>query len=92
MTAEEKEKMMQEIMQVVEKHVSNSENKAPISENKYGKEYGISDREMRKWKEEYRRMRVEGKQILEEVRKHPINTLGLESSFDLGLHTALLKE
>ena len=59
MTAEEKQKMMDEIMQVVEKHVAKSEDKTPSTPNRYGREYGISDEEMTKWKREYRQMRVE---------------------------------
>ena len=43
MTAEEKQKMMDEIMQVVEKHVAKSEDKTPSTPNRYGREYGISD-------------------------------------------------
>lgn len=92
MTAEEKQKMMEEIMQVVEKHVSKSEKKEPQTPNRYGRQYGISDEEMAKWKEEYRAMRVDGKKIIDEVRRHPIDVTGLESSFDLTQHTILLKE
>lgn len=51
MTAEEKQKMMEEIMQVVEKHVSKSKGKKPTTPNRYGRQYGISDEEMSKWKE-----------------------------------------
>lgn len=95
MTAEEKAKMMEEIMQVVEKHVSKSEEKqkAPKHSNKYGREYGISDEEMSKWKEEYKRMRVEGRIILENVRNKPIDTSKLADcpSFDIDYQTSLLK-
>lgn len=93
MTAEEKQKMMEEIMQVVEKHVSKSENKAPQTPNRYGRQYGISDEEMAEWKEEYRQMRVEGKKIIEEVRRNPIDVRPLEDapSFDLEKQTILLK-
>lgn len=92
MTTSEKQKMMEEIMQVVEKHISKSENKTPSTSNCYGRKYGISDEEMAKWKQEYRQMRVEGKKIIEEVKRNPIDVTGLESSFDLGHHTQLLKE
>ena len=92
MTAEEKQKMMEEIMQVVEKHVAKSEDKTQSTPNRYGREYGISDDEMAKWKREYRQMRVEGKKIIDEVRRHPIDVTGLESSFDITQHTILLKE
>lgn len=92
MTAEEKQKMMEEIMQVVEKHISKSEGKKPTTPNRYGRQYGISDEEMSKWKEEYRQMRVEGKKILDEVRQNPIDVSGLDSSFDIMQHTILLKE
>lgn len=91
MTTEEKQKMMEEIMQVVEKHVAKSEDKTPSSPNRYGREYGISDDEMTKWKQEYKAMRIEGKAILESVRKNPIDTTKLETSFDIGLQTKLLK-
>lgn len=92
MTSEEKQKMMEEIMQVVDKHVAKSEHKVPSSPNKYGRDHGISDEEMARWKEEYRQMRVEGRKILEEVRRNPIDVTKLESSFDLTTHTQLLKE
>lgn len=95
MTAEEKAKMMEEIMSVVEKHVSKSEEKEKVLKhsNKYGKEYGISDEEMSKWKEEYKRMRVEGRFILENVRNKPIDTSKLSDcpSFDIDYQTSLLK-
>ena len=92
MTAEEKQKMMDEIMQVVEKHIAKSEDKTPSTPNRYGREYGISDEEMTKWKREYRQMRVEGKKIIDEVRNHPIDVTGLDSSFDIMQQTILLKE
>ena len=79
MTAEEKRKMMNEIMQVVDKHVAKSVNssqakKVPTNANKYGRKFGISDEAMVKWKEEYRMIRVNTREILEEVRSHPIDT------------------
>ena len=37
-------------------------------------------------------MRVEGKKIIDEVRKHPIDVTGLEASFDIAQQTLLLKE
>lgn len=40
--------------------------------------------EMDAWKEEYKRIRVDGKKILEEVKNNPIDRSGLISSFDLG--------
>ena len=92
MTAEEKQKMMDEIMQVVEKHVAKSEDKTPSTPNRYGREYGISDEEMTKWKREYRQMRVEGKKIIDEVRNHPIDVTGLDSSFDIMQQPILLNE
>lgn len=94
MTAEEKQKMMDEIMQVVDKHVAKSENISEGSDpsNLYGREYGIRDNEMRKWKEEYRRMRVDAKLILDEVRRHPIDVSGLTTSFNLDVQRELLKE
>lgn len=92
MTAEEKQKMMEEIMQVVEKHIAKSEDNTPSTPNRYGREYGISDEEMAKWKREYRQMRVEGKKIIDEVRNHPIDVTGLETSFDIARQTLLLKE
>lgn len=95
MTAEEKTKMMEEIMQVVEKHVSKSEEKAktPKHLNKYGRDFGISDEKMSKWKEEYKRMRVDGRIILENVRTKPIDTSKLADgpSFDIDYQTSLLK-
>ena len=92
MTKKKKKKMMDEIMQVVEKHVAKSEDKTPSTPNRYGREYGISDEEMTKWKREYRQMRVEGKKIIDEVRNHPIDVTGLDSSFDIMQQTILLKE
>ena len=92
MTGEEKRKMMEEIMQVVEKHIAKSEDNTPSTPNRYGREYGISDEEMAKWKRESRRMRVEGKKIMDEVRNHPIDVTGLETSFDIAQQTLLLKE
>lgn len=92
MTNEEKEKMMSEIMEVVERHVAKSEKKEiPIHTNKYGRQFGIPDEEMSKWKEEYKAMRVEGKKILEEVRRNPIDASKLVSSFDLDFQSNLLK-
>lgn len=92
MTEKEKQAMMAEIMDVVERHVAESEEKEPPKySNKYGREYGISDEEMSKWKDEYRKMRVDTKTILEQVRKNPINTSTLISSFDIDLQTSLLK-
>lgn len=78
MTAEEKQKMMLEIMQVVDKHIQKSD--APKTTNKYGRQYGIKDEEMARWKEEYRLMRVEGRKILEEVRSHPIDVSLLKNA------------
>lgn len=92
MTKEEKQKMMEEIMQVVEKHIAKSEGNIPSTPNRYGREYGISDEEMAKWKREYRQMRVEGKKIIDEVRNHPIDVTGLETSFDIAQQSLLLKE
>ena len=92
MTGEEKRKMMEEIMQVVEKHIAKSKDNTPSTPNRYGREYGISDEEMAKWKREYRQMRVEGKKIMDEVRNHPIDVTGLEASFDIPQQTLLLKE
>ena len=92
MTKEEKQKTMEEIMQVVEKHIAKSEDNTPSTPNRYGREYGISDEEMTKWKREYRQMRVEGKKIIDEVRNHPIDVTGLETSFDIARQTLLLKE
>lgn len=92
MTAEEKQKMMEEIMQVVEKHIAKSEDNTPSTPNRYGREYGISDEEMAKWKREYRQMRVEGKKIIDEVRKHPIDVTGLEASFDIAQQSLLLEQ
>lgn len=94
MTAQEKEQMMAEIMQVVDKHISKSENKTnmfPQSQNKYGREFGISDDKMAKWKEEYRAMRVDTKKVLDEVRKHPIDVSMLDASFDIEAQSNLLK-
>lgn len=46
MTKEEKQKMMEEIMQVVEKHIAKSEDNTPSTPNRYGKmEKGISTNE-----------------------------------------------
>lgn len=92
MTTEEKAKMMAEIMEVVEKHIAKSEEKElPKYSNKYGREYGISDEEMSKWKDEYRKMRVDTKTVLEQVRRNPIDSSSLISSFDIDLQTSLLK-
>lgn len=101
MTEKEKAELMAEIMNVVDKHISKSEedgNQAIESENvdiadrialarsRYSSQTVFSKRksEMDAWKEEYKRMRVEGKKILEEVKSNPIDTSGLMSSFDLG--------
>ena len=92
MTGEEKRKMMEEIMQVVEKHIAKSEDNTPSTPNRYGREYGISDEEMAKWQREYRQMRVEGKKINDEVRKHPIDGTGLEASFDIAQQSLLLEQ
>jgi hypothetical protein len=92
MTKEEKTEMMSEIMEVVERHIAKSKEKeVPKYSNKYGREYGISDEEMSKWKEEYRKMRVDTKTVLEEVKRNPIDTSSLISSFDIDLQTTLLK-
>lgn len=92
MTSEEKAKMMSEIMEVVERHVAKSEEKEkPKHSNKYGREFGISDEEMSRWKEEYRKMRVNTKAVLEEVRRYPIDTSTLISSFDIDMQTRMLK-
>lgn len=37
---------MEEIMQVVEKHIAKSEDNTPSTPNRYGREYGIP---MRRW-------------------------------------------
>ena len=79
-------------MQVVEKHIAKREDNTPSTPNRYGREYGISDEKMAKWKREYRQMRVEGKKIMDEVRNHPIDVTGLETSFDIAQQTLLLKE
>lgn len=47
--------------------------------------------EMDAWKEEYKRIRVDGKKILEEVKSNPIDTSGLISSFDLGSEYGKIK-
>lgn len=104
MTAEEKTKMMEEIMQVVDKHVAKSEsssnciygeiNHRPKTQlNRYGREFGISDEEMAKWKEEYRSIRVDTKAVLEEVARNPIDVSLLNGcpSFDIERQTMLLK-
>lgn len=100
MTAEEKQKMMEEIMQVVNKHVAKSESSQkrqklsenPQTDNKYGREFGISDSEMAKWKEEYRNMRVDTKAVLEQVRRNPIDISLLNGcpSFDIETQKNLL--
>lgn len=92
MTKEEKAKMISEIMEVVERHVAKSEeNEKPKYSNKYGSSYGISDEVMSRWKEEYRKMRVDTKAVLEEVKRNPIDTSSLISSFDIDLQTRILK-
>lgn len=123
MTAEEKQEMLVEILKVVDKHISKSQDKNTTgrlydpstieeglsrltdnniygelnhlprsSSNKYGREFGISDVAMAKWKEEYRKMRVEGKYILDEVRNHPIDVRPLKgcASFDLYAQATIL--
>ena len=79
-------------MQVVEKHIAKSEDNTPSTPNRYGREYGISDEEMTKWKREYRQMRVEGKKIIDEVRNHPIDVTVLEASFDIARQSLLLEQ
>ena len=37
-------------------------------------------------------MRVEGKKIIDEVRKHPIDVTGLEASFDIARQSLLLEQ
>ena len=98
MTAEEKQKMMEEIMQVVNKHVALSEADQVVEEkpipkhtNKYGREFGISDEKMSKWKEEYKKMRVDTKKVLSEVRNNPIDTSSLILSFDIAAQFTLIK-
>ena len=91
MTEKEKQAMMAEIMGVVEKHVAMSEKKEeervdesnPYSSNRYGRSYGISDKEMSEWKKQYRAMRCDTKAILEQVMNKPIDTSSLISSFDM---------
>lgn len=96
MTAEEGQKMMAEIMQVVDKHaVISEENPRSLEDSsihdKCEKRFGMSDEKMRKWKEEYRKMRVDAKEILEEVMRNPIDTSGLISSFDIARESSCLK-
>lgn len=100
MTEKERADMMAEIMGVVDKHISKSENKQDSGKDAYMPnpdldKVSISKKEMAAWKEEYRRIRVDGKTILEEVMRNPISvaydadgrpiagTAGLESSFDI---------
>lgn len=98
MTEKEKQAMMAEIMNVVEKHVALSEEKenektanaGPYSENRYGRSYGISDKEMSEWKKQYRAMRCDTKAVLEQVMRNPIDTSCLESSFDISYQERLL--
>ena len=98
MTEKEKQAMMTEIMGVVEKHVALSEKKEeervdesnPYSSNRYGRSYGISDKEMSEWKKQYRAMRCDTKAILEQVMKKPIDTSSLISSFDMDRQMSLI--
>ena len=85
-------------MQVVNKHVALSESDQLVEEkpipkhtNKYGREFGISDEKMSKWKEEYKKMRVDTKKVLSEVRNNPIDTSSLISSFDIDAQFTLIK-
>ena len=98
MTEKEKQAMMAEIMGVVEKHVAMSEKKEeervdennPYSSNRYGRSYGISDKEMSEWKKQYRAMRCDTKAIFEQVMKKPIDTSSLISSFDMDRQMSLI--
>lgn len=98
MTEKEKQAMMAEILGVVEKHVALSEKKEeervdesnPYSSNRYGRSYGISDKEMSEWKKQYRAMRCDTKAILEQVMKKPIDTSSLISSFDMDRQMSLI--
>lgn len=98
MTEKEKQAMMAEIMGVVEKHVAMSEKKEeervdesnPYSSNRYGRSYGISDKEMSEWKKQYRAMRCDTKTILEQVMRKPIDTSSLISSFDMDRQMSLI--
>lgn len=92
MTEKEKQAMMTEIMGVVEKHVALSEKKEEesrvdenniYSTNRFGRSFGISDKEMEEWKKQYRMMRCDTKAILEQVMRNPIDTSNLHSSFDI---------
>lgn len=117
MTEKEKQEMMLEVMQVVNKHIEKAdknnhyyskekmeEGLNKISEdttkskyksrNMYGREFGISDEAMAKWKEEYRKM-PSMHQILESVRgklvsDKTITEYGL-TSFDLEAQARLIK-
>lgn len=101
MTEKERAELMAEIMNVVDKHISKSEDgnsdvtesentdiaeKMVAARNRYSAQTVFSKRksEMDAWKEEYKRMRVDGKKILEEVKNNPIDRSELISSFDLG--------
>ena len=98
MTEKEKQAMMAEIMGVVEKHVTMSEKKEeervdennPYSSNRYGRSYGISDKEMSEWKKQYRAMRCDTKAILEQVMRKPIDTSSFISSFDMDRQMSLI--
>lgn len=100
--------MTEEIMLVVNKHISKSEENDNLSsktdsindnedfneyatQNRFGRKYCISDEKMRRFKEEYRKQRVDLKTILDEVRQHPIDTSQLETSFDIDYYTSLIK-
>lgn len=99
MTEKEKQAMMAEIIGVVEKHVAMSEKNEeenmvdennPYSTNRYGRSFGISDKEMEEWKKQYRMMRCDTKTILEQVMRNPINTSNLQSSFDISRQMNLI--
>lgn len=83
---------MTEIMQDIEKNVSKND-KLIQGKNRYGREFGISDEKMAKWKEEYIAMRIDTKKVLDEVRKHPIDISMLDGcpSFDIETQSRLLK-
>lgn len=97
MTEKEKQAMMAEIMGVVEKHVALSEKKEekidksnPYSTNRYGRSFGISDEEMAEWKKLYRAMNCNTKEVLEQVRRNPIDSSSLNCTFDIDHQRKLL--
>lgn len=96
MTEQEKAEMMAEIMNVVDKHVAKSEGKTEsdsvsnnnscntdLEYNPQGNYFSTRKENMDKWKDQYKRMRLEGRIILEDVRNNPIDTSKLTSSFDV---------